>query len=403
MVSNNEEKILILKMLEEGKINSEEAYKLLSTLDTSELPSENTFKVNLSKENAKAAFSDEVLKLREKVSSWKKDFKTSYAQKDFDKVIDEFSTKAEKLGRTLAATTFGFADKVVDFIGSFVDTTSFNIFGGFKAVEKTFEADTFEGMELAVKGLNGSIVIKKHPENKIVINSKIRSIQTADPDDILELIKNEHTVFLDIKKSGNISVSHEVLVPSTRFKSIILETSNGKIYAEDTVSQEFSAVTKNSHIDLMGVNSNNTSLKTKNARILVSYAIVKNIDINTSNSIVDVKHVKVESLNAATSNGKIMLEDLHTHEDSETMNLSLKTSNSSIKVNMNDMENKGYKINAFTTHGSINLLIPEIVYNNIRKTTDKNFIEAQSSNYNDFKEKVIINADTTNGYVEVIK
>jgi len=58
-----------------------------------------------------------------------KEFKKNYNQKDFERAVDEFSSKVEKLGKNLAYTTIGVADKLVDFISSFVETNSFNVFG----------------------------------------------------------------------------------------------------------------------------------------------------------------------------------------------------------------------------------------------------------------------------------
>jgi len=50
--------------------------------------------------------------------------------------VDEFSSKVEKLGKNLAYTTIGVADKLVDFISSFVETNSFNVFGKYKATNR---------------------------------------------------------------------------------------------------------------------------------------------------------------------------------------------------------------------------------------------------------------------------
>jgi biotin-(acetyl-CoA carboxylase) ligase len=89
---------------------------------------------------------------------WKKEFKTNYnnyKQKDFDRTIEDFVDKAEKLGKNVATTTFGIVDKVVDVVGSFIDTNSFNIFGSYKVEERSFELEAVEGAELFIEGTNG--------------------------------------------------------------------------------------------------------------------------------------------------------------------------------------------------------------------------------------------------------
>jgi DUF4097 and DUF4098 domain-containing protein YvlB len=84
--------------------------------------------------------------------------------------------------------------------------------------------------------------------------------------------------------------------------------------------------------------------------------------------------------------------------------MELKTKNGDIKVNMNDLENKAYKVKAQTTNGGINLLIPDLLYNNAGKSfiPDKT-VEAQSNTYSTTSQRVNIYAETFNGYIEVVK
>lgn len=128
------------------------------------------------------------------------------------------------------------------------------------------------------------------------------------------------------------------------------------------------------------------------------------MDINTTNSVVDIKHIKTEKINAVTTNGRILAENLQNLEGSPDMNINFKTSNAWIKVNMNDMDNRGYKVKAQTTNGGINLLIPQIVYNNMgKKGTSGSNVEAESTGYDNYAQKVNMNLETVNGYIEIVK
>jgi DUF4097 and DUF4098 domain-containing protein YvlB len=401
---SSEERLLILKMLEEGKITSEEAERLIDALDDSskQTQSENTTR------QRQTNFQDEFAKMRDRMHEWKRDFKNNHSQKDFDRVVEDFSAKAEKLGKNLASTTVGLVDKAIDFVGSFVETNSFNFFGNCPTIDKTYEAIAVEGMELEIEGVNNSIVVKKHLDNKILIISRIRCPARANdgnPDNVLAYSDSGNAVSLKLlNKFANISVSHEVYLPNIRFKKISLQTSNGKIYVEDSVSEAFEAITRNSHIELMGVNSDKISVNTKNARIQVNYVIGKDIDINTKNSLIDIKHIKAEKINAVTMNARILVENVQNYEGSTDMDMSLKTCNASIKVNMDDMDNRGYKVKGRTTNGRINLLIPEIMYHNVsRQGVGGSIAEAESNGFQNYTSKVNINAETTNGYIEVVK
>ena len=398
-MSLGEERMFVLKMLEEGKISSEEAARLIQAMESNQknTQSDNNFR------QQKKNFSDEISKVKDRLNDWKKEFKSNYSQKDFDKAVEDFSSKVENVGKNLAYTTIGMADKLVDFVGSFIDTNSFNVFGNYKAVSKTHEVhDVNEGMELFVEGLNGNILVKKHSENKIVLKALVRS-PLDNADEILVFNQNENIVSLKYNKIGNISVSYEVFLPDVKFKNISLVTKNGKIYVEDSLAEKFEAVTSNNNIDLMGVNSDQINISTKNARIQFGYVISKNIDINTDNTVIDIKHIKAENINAVTRNGRILIENVHYYQGSNNINLNLKTVQAGIKVNMNDMEKRGYKIKANTSNGEINLLIPELTYRNMSKQMRNSFVEAESNGYEGFENKVNISVETVNGFIEIVK
>ena len=401
-MSLSEEKMMILKMLQEGKISTEDAAKLLEALERGarQTPNENT---STKQQRPQQNYNDEIAKMRDRINDWKSDFKKSYDQKDFDRMVDEFSTKAEKIGKNVAATTFGFVDKMVDFVSSVVDTGNFNIFGNMGVIEKNFEAEANDGMDLDLEGLNGQIFIKKHQESKIIIKSKIRSL-LADAENTIVYSDTGNAISLKINKTPNLSVSHEIFIPSVKFNKIRIETSNGRIYVEDSASGEFESISKNGSIDLMGVSSDKISVSTRNAKISLNYVAGKDIDINTNNSLIDVKNIKAGMFKAATTNGRILVENVQNITDIPEAVITLKTTNGDIKANINDMDNKAYKVKAQTTNGNVNLLIPELVYHNTnRQGGCGNFVEAESSGYDNHPQKVNINAETVNGYIEIVK
>ncbi|MDQ2087669.1 DUF4097 family beta strand repeat-containing protein [Herbivorax sp. ANBcel31] len=399
-MSFGEEKMYILKMLEEGKISSEEAARLIEAIEPSSKKTESD--VN-GRRDKKANFNEEVSKVKDKLNDWKKEFKKNYDQKDFDKAVDEFAVKMEKFGKGVAHTTMGVADKIVDFVGSVVDTNAFNVFGNYKSVSKSFEIENAnENMEIEVEGINGHILVKKHVDNIIKIRTVIKSPQD-NADEILNFSQNDNLVVAKYNKIGNISVSHEIFLPAVKFKNISLVTKNGKIYVEDALAENFKTSTSSSSIDLMGVTSDKLSVSNKSGKIQFGYIIGKDIDVSADNSVIDIKHIKTEKMNAATKNGKVLVENIHHYEDSSNIDMHLNTVNSGIKVNMNDMDARGYKVKAHTTNGEINLLIPEMTYKSISKQMKNNFIEAESNEYEGFDKKVNIVAETQNGYIEIAK
>lgn len=105
-----------------------------------------------------------------------------------------------------------------------------------------------------------------------------------------------------------------------------------------------------------------------------------------------------------TANGKILIDNVQNYDNENMAELTLRTSNADIKANINDSEDKGYKIKAKTSNGDINLLIPNLLYRNAMKPDRFNRqADAETENYAAAAQKVNICAETTNGYIEVIK
>ncbi len=402
-MSISEERLLILKMLEEKKITSEEAAKLLAALEQ-EPKQETTENFRKNQGPRQNGFTDEAAKVRDRVNNWKNEFKNNYNQADFDNMIDDFANKAEKIGKNVAATTFGIVDKVIDYVGSFVDTNSFNIFGSLQTVQKNFEVIPAEGATLDISGVNGSVTVKKHLDPSVKIISRIKST-VSNGEGILSFVDDPNAIALRVNSAAmNASVSHEIFIPDSKFKAIKIENSNGKIYIEDSLSEEITATTKNSSIELMGVNSDKIAVNTKNGRVQMNYIIGNKVEINTTNAVIDIKHIKVQDISAVTINGRIIIENAQNINETTDMNMYLKTTNGGIKVNMNDLDGRAYKVKAHASNGSINLLIPEIVYHNVnRKGEAGSFVEAESKDFETGLNKVIITGETVNGQIEIVK
>ncbi|NLV37022.1 MAG: DUF4097 domain-containing protein [Clostridiaceae bacterium] len=407
-MSVSEERMMILKMLQEGKINSDEAAKLLEALEGNTKQNAGCgshFEGFKSSKAAQHNYYDEVAKVRERINSFRQDLSKNYNQKDFDKMVDEFSEKAEKFGKSVQTAAFGVADKVVDFVGSIVDTGAFNIFGSCVTVEKVYEAVAVEGTNIYLQATNGPITVKKHNEDRILINAKIRTPQ-AEAENAIAFTDENGTVSVKLSKPDtyNLSVSYDVFVPAVKFNKLTLETKNSKIYVEDTLSSEFVSITKNGAIDLAGVNSDKVTVDTKNAKVIATYLIGKDINISTKNAAIDIKNLKAEKLDASTINGKITLENLQNLENVTNAELILRTKNADIKANMNDSEDTGYKVLARTSNGGINLLIPNLLYRSAPKVEGATRMsEAETENYASAAQKVNIVVETQNGYIEVIK
>lgn len=397
-MSYSEEKVRVLNMVQEGKLTAEEAIKLLDALEENDARGFNQQSTSKQKQND---FNDELNKMKDRLHGWKKEFRDNFDQKDFDKAVDEFTAKAEKIGKNVASVTLGVTDRILDYVESFVGTNVFNVFGNFNVIEKTYEAPVIEGDTLDLQALNGNIVVKKHLDNTIVIKSRVRSAN-SDIEALQTFSSVNGVITLKQNNIANMSVSLEVYIPQLRFKTIKLSATNGKVYVEDAAGERLDASTTNGHIEIMGATVDSVDLKSRNGKVNASYVIAKEIALETSNAPVDIKHVKTGKIQALTKNARVNIENIQNFEGVDEIQLELKTTNAPIRVNFNDMEPRGYKVKGRTTNGSINVLIPQLTYHNVNRAgIGGSFVEAESLNYSSMLEKVSVLAESTNASIEI--
>jgi MOSC domain-containing protein YiiM len=84
-MSLSEEKMMILKMLQEGKISTEDAAKLLEALERGAAQQPQGENTSYRQQRPQPNYNDEIAKMRERIHEWKNDFKKNYNQKDFDR------------------------------------------------------------------------------------------------------------------------------------------------------------------------------------------------------------------------------------------------------------------------------------------------------------------------------
>lgn len=397
-MSYSEEKMKVLNMVKEGKLTAEEAIKLLDALEEND---SRNFNQQTSYKQKQSEFNEELNKMKDRLSGWKKEFKDNFNQADFDKAVEEITVKAEKIGKNVATATVGVTDRILDYVESFVGTNVFNVFGNLNVIEKTYEAPVIEGDTLDLQALNGNIVVKKHMDSTVIIKARVRSANN-DIDALQTFSSVDGVVSLKQNNVSNMSTSLEVYIPQLKFKEIKLKATNGKIYAEDAIGERFEAVTTNGHIEIMGISADVAALYSRNGKLNASYVIAKEITMETSNAPVDIKHVKSEKIQAITKNARINVENIQNFEGTPEANMELRTTNAAVKINFNDMEPRGYKVKCRTTNGSINILIPQLTYHNVnRANIGGSFVEAQSLDYSSMPERVSVIAESTNGVIEI--
>lgn len=395
----NEEKIMILQMLQDGKITSEEAIKLLEALD----------------------------------------------EPDFE--IPEYEA-ADDSGHKTRLT-----NKTLEEIGSDIGNAFSNLFTGLKDIgssiginnlTETIEMDLEENIQnltdpiIDLKSVNGYIKLRKHELDTIKINIHCQYKEgtlTPHQEFYKFHIENNNIVFHPIY-NNDIAINLDVSIPYQVYDEITLETTNGSIIVNGLDINKLRCETKNNSITLSDIKSEKINLSTMNGRIEGTFLNSTDIEAITTNSGVFLDHVVTKNFNAHTANGKIKLNDMNSDKiiaktsnstiDTDRLSaryIDLKTSNGKIIYDFFDMEktkeiilstsngtiistlsemSKHIYFDLETSMGSIHLEHPNLIYKINRQA---NFglkkVVAHTSEYDNNEDFIKFSAYTSNGSIKI--
>ncbi|MCF6463543.1 DUF4097 family beta strand repeat-containing protein [Clostridium sp. Cult1] len=410
-----DEKLMILSMLEEGKITSEEAIKLLDALEETE-----SFIEYESTEDNEVKFIN-IDKTKEKLEGLEKNIK------DQNKKVESLGID---LGGKLANT----------FSNLFSTGNPFNLLGNYKVLNTKVEKDIsyMDSPTIHLKSINGSINLKSWEKEKLLIKIiyQYKHNNFTEDDKFYDLYEENNKIIFEPIYANNVMMNLDVYLPDRYYKEINLDTSNGKIQAEslnlkilncDTTNASISlkdiigknidlttkngrinlinisspilkAVSTNSNIILEDIDSDNLIVSTKNGRIKLSNILGKDISANTSNSSIEINDISSKIIKLATSNGKIICRDLDNKKISE---LKLSTSNSTIDVEIGELNKMSY-FHLETSLGNIDLDLPDLVYEvNRQVSLGMKKIVAHSANFDEKEEHFVLDASTSNGSIKI--
>ncbi|WP_077369303.1 DUF4097 family beta strand repeat-containing protein [Anaerosalibacter sp. Marseille-P3206] len=416
-----EERMMILTMLEEGKISSEEALKLLDAIDDTPEDVEEEFIIT------------------DEDKTQEKDEKKINFEKTMEKVEKTLKEQGKKVGDLGA----DLGNKISELFSGIKDkSSSVNFWGNYETSSTTLEKDISHIDEpiIDLSSVNGSISVKTWEKQslliKVICNYKKGVLDENDT--FYDFYEEDNKIIFRPNFTSNIGIKLEVYLPDKKYDNIILNTSNAKIEVNkvnlnslicdttnsninvsDIVGKDVKLATKNGKIYIEKVqspiilaNSTNSSMilnkitgekvfvATKNGRIYLDEIIADSIDATTSNSNIETKKIKGRIIRLNTSNSKIICDDL----DSEGMEkLELITSNSGINAHFDKLEGETY-FDLETSLGTINLEIPNLVYKiNQQNKLGTRKIIAHSINFNEDEANFKFIASTSNGSIKIDK
>lgn len=163
------------------------------------------------------------------------------------------------------------------------------------------------------------------------------------------LAKSEKTTLIEIPENQNIELNvstqnGEVDISDISLSSKIhIDTSNGRIIAQNIESKTAEIYTSNGNITAQNIKAENTKVQTSNGTIYAQNIQSDKLSLETSNGELQLKNITADKLTGYTSNGGITISNV------EAEDIICVTSNGSITTD----NNKGRHIELGTSNGNI--------------------------------------------------
>lgn len=399
----SEEKLMILKLLEEGKISHEQAEMLLDALDDKE--SEQFNKESQKSSHSKnyrsnKSFEEDLEKKMENLGK-RMEALGQELEERFEDFGENFGKRMGQLGNEIADKSVTFAEKLVGVIGSIVENSSFQFDANtrYKAYEEIIEQDIslHKDLSLGFKAINGKLSLEPWGENKIQVKAYIK----ADPDHYEEnkpiLMTKEEANMISFypRYTEKLCMQLDIKVPIRVYNEIKLENMNGSISMESTKCLKLYCQTRNAQIDLQDINAaEEIGCTSSNGKINLENVSAGAILAATKNGKIALRNVHGTQIDLLTSNGKILVEQMNYKA---LTSLKMKTTNGRIQVS-DLLPPCNINFDAFTSNGKIDL-DPEVEYLQNIKSHSTSKVVAQRNLPEGSDHTLSIKAYTTNGNI----
>lgn len=362
----NNEKMKILKLLEEGKITATEAAKLIESL-TNATPNFNT-NSNIHTKDSK------IEETFSKVGSKLNDF------------IKDVTPIAKKYSKIALEKTSDLADKV----SHSLNNASNQIVNKVKLEKFILE----ENSNLSITSLNGAINLKGYNGDSLTLNISYKS-KIKNP--YIELSKSDNFYKLEYNRELFDYLEIQGYLPYSKFKDIEITNMNASVELYNIDTSSLKVTNQNSPITLSDLVTN--TLEAKNSNSLIQISNIKSnqkLSVDNSNSPCNISNIDSKEVQVETSNANIILNNMLFNNHSD-YNIKLNTSNATINIDIPQDNTVDFNIKGTSTLGTINVHgigLTETV-------TDKFYKEYKSINGENKIKKANIILETTNGSITV--
>ena len=404
------EKMMILKMLESGKISTEEASRLLQSVDAggpgpAEMPNIPTMPTaptasyspppphsvppvppsaprgNQYRSDAHSVLDDMGRRFESFAKDWEPKLKKATAT-----VAEKIVGGVDRLSKSLSdhspqhhthSSPYGYAPKPPSTAP-----------GGL--TEKNIEMVVDAGYnELNLSGQNGDVRIKGYNSDKITARISYKAKRAGAH---IELMKLGNKYYLKYEPDDFEVVMIDAYVPERAFSVIKLDGINAQLDCSTLAATEIAISNANGNTRLAGLAASNIKADSSNGRFILSNIVADTAVLENVNGVMETDELDISQLRLTNYNGPLSLLMSNFAQHTEYM-WHIETGNAKLNMNLPTLPDLGYHIKAHAAMSEIRLGLTGLQF----LIHEPSLVEARSVHFDRATRKVKMTVETSNG------
>lgn len=220
-------------------------------------------------------------------------------------------------------------------------------------------------------GWKAVILVKARGNNEEDARSRARDAYSVKSTNGFELEARRHDW-------TDLAVNVTLYVPRSALYSVDTRTGNGRV-------------------EVHGINITDGRITTGNGHLVCNAAAAEHLNLRSGNGSVEIEG-DIVNLEAGTGNGSMTVRP----RGARSQSFRLQTGNGSVRVDTSTLPTEaGFKVEAHTGMGGINLSMPGLIYDRDIRTVGHKHIIGRTANYEQANVKVTLVAKTGMGSVTV--
>ena len=395
------EKLMILKMLEDGKISAKEAERLLEAAGRED--SVSGYHASGSSQRQPSSSGSYTSSPPSYAGNTNNRPSGGPQRPAGDSFASDLSRKFDAFARDLEPKLQRFSETVVEKTADIADKISRSLDDSRRPApavprsdgqEKQFELFVTPGYnEFSIAGLNGDVLIHGYNGDKISASvfCKPKRLNAA-----LNLMRLGNKYFLNYDDDDFDKVSVDAYVPENMFNVITVNTINGALDVSTLSADNITLNNSNGQTKLQSLSADFLKTECNNGRLNIHVVKARNARIENFNGAIDVLDLDSSNLRLTSVNGGIVV-NMSQYEAFSDYMWDIESSNGKMTLNLPTYPNLGYYVKAHTSLGQIRIGLTNLNY----LFNSSSLIEAKSINFAGSSKTVKLALETSNAPLQI--